>query len=152
MFIIILTCHWYDPGCTPFFVYLVVLFALFRICCIRSMSQLMTLTALHTLLIWLHCQSISPLLYPVMSLLMTLIILYTWIKFDYFVFVVSCPCLYCWPWLHSIHCLSIYLAFVVHCPSLSEDGVAQSVEHWTANLAARVRSPVGEEPSNLVHS
>ena len=25
-----------------------------------------------------------------------------------------------------------------------------SVEHWTANLAARVRSPVGEEPSDLV--
>ena len=31
-----------------------------------------------------------------------------------------------------------------------EDGVAQSVEHWTANLAARVRSPVGEEPSDLI--
>ena len=31
-----------------------------------------------------------------------------------------------------------------------EDGVAQSVEHWTANLATRVRSPVGEEPSDLV--
>ena len=32
----------------------------------------------------------------------------------------------------------------------SEDGVAQSVEHWTANLAARVRSPAGEEPSVLM--
>ena len=31
-----------------------------------------------------------------------------------------------------------------------EDGVAQSVEHWTANLATRVRSPVGEEPSDLI--
>ena len=30
------------------------------------------------------------------------------------------------------------------------DGVAQSVEHWTANLATRVRSPVGEEPSDLI--
>ena len=34
--------------------------------------------------------------------------------------------------------------------SLTEDGVAQSVEHWTANLATRVRSPVGEEPSDLI--
>ena len=33
---------------------------------------------------------------------------------------------------------------------LNEDGVAQLVEHWTANLAARVRSPVGEEPSDLI--
>ena len=33
---------------------------------------------------------------------------------------------------------------------LFEDGVAQLVEHWTANLAARVRSPVGEEPSDLI--
>ena len=32
----------------------------------------------------------------------------------------------------------------------SQDGVAQSVEHWTANLATRVRSPVGEEPSDLI--
>ena len=31
-----------------------------------------------------------------------------------------------------------------------EDGVAQSVEHWTANLATQVRSPVGEEPSDLI--
>ena len=31
-----------------------------------------------------------------------------------------------------------------------EDGVAQSVEHWTANLATRVRSPVGEESSDLI--
>ena len=31
-----------------------------------------------------------------------------------------------------------------------EDGVAQSVEHWTANLATRVRSPVGEEPFDLI--
>ena len=31
-----------------------------------------------------------------------------------------------------------------------EDGVAQSVEHWTANLATRVRSPRGEEPSDLI--
>ena len=33
---------------------------------------------------------------------------------------------------------------------LCEDGVAQSVEHRTANLATPVRSPVGEEPSDLV--
>ena len=32
----------------------------------------------------------------------------------------------------------------------NEDGVAQSVEYWTANLATRVRSPVGEEPSDLI--
>ena len=32
----------------------------------------------------------------------------------------------------------------------NEDGVAQSVEHWTANLAARVRSLVGEELSDLM--
>ena len=31
-----------------------------------------------------------------------------------------------------------------------EDGVAQLVEHWTANLAAWVRSLVGEEPSDLM--
>ena len=31
-----------------------------------------------------------------------------------------------------------------------EDGVAPSVEHWTSNLAARVRSSVGEEPSDLM--
>ena len=31
-----------------------------------------------------------------------------------------------------------------------EDGEAKLVEHWTANLAARVRSPVGEEPSVLM--
>ena len=31
-----------------------------------------------------------------------------------------------------------------------EEGVAQSVEHWTANLATRVRSPVGEELSDLI--
>ena len=31
-----------------------------------------------------------------------------------------------------------------------EDGVAQSVEHWTANLATRLRSPVGEEPCDLI--
>ena len=31
-----------------------------------------------------------------------------------------------------------------------EDGVVQLVEHWTANLAARVQSPVGEELSNLM--
>ena len=31
-----------------------------------------------------------------------------------------------------------------------EDGVAQSVEPWTANLVTRVRSPVGEEPSDLI--
>ena len=30
------------------------------------------------------------------------------------------------------------------------DGVAQTVEHWTANLATQVRSPVGEEPSDLI--
>ena len=29
-------------------------------------------------------------------------------------------------------------------------GVAQSVKHWTANLATRVRSPVGEEPFHLI--
>ena len=34
------------------------------------------------------------------------------------------------------------------CPH--EDGVAQLVEHWTANLATRIRSPVGEEPSDLM--
>ena len=33
---------------------------------------------------------------------------------------------------------------------LREDGVAQSVEYWTANLATRVLSPVGEEPSDLI--
>ena len=34
--------------------------------------------------------------------------------------------------------------------SIMEDRVAQLVEHWTANLAARVRSPVEEEPSDLM--
>ena len=34
--------------------------------------------------------------------------------------------------------------------SILEDGVAKSVEHWTANLATRVRSPVGEELSDLI--
>ena len=33
---------------------------------------------------------------------------------------------------------------------VTEDGVAQLVEHWTANLATWVRSPVGEEPSDLM--
>ena len=42
----------------------------------------------------------------------------------------------------------IYSAFLGF--SSVEDGVAQSVEHWTANLATRVRSPVGEEPSDLI--
>ena len=32
----------------------------------------------------------------------------------------------------------------------NEDGVAQYVVHWTAYLATRVRSPVGEEPSDLI--
>ena len=32
----------------------------------------------------------------------------------------------------------------------SEDGVAQLVEHWTSDLAARVRPPVGEEPTDLM--
>ena len=36
------------------------------------------------------------------------------------------------------------------CYMLWEDRVTQSVEHWTANLAARVRSPVGEVPSDLM--
>ena len=45
-------------------------------------------------------------------------------------------------------CTSINIAR--RCTHLEQDGVAQSVEHWTANLAARVRSPVGEEPSNLI--
>ena len=43
--------------------------------------------------------------------------------------------------------------FMIKCHSECvsiEDGVAQSVEHWTANLATRVRSPVGEEPSDLI--
>ena len=31
-----------------------------------------------------------------------------------------------------------------------EDGVVQLVENWTANLATRVRSPVGEELSDLL--
>ena len=33
---------------------------------------------------------------------------------------------------------------------LVEDGEAQSVEHWTANLATRVRSPVEEELFDLM--
>ena len=31
-------------------------------------------------------------------------------------------------------------------PLVGEDGLAQLVEHWTANLATRVRPPVVEEP------
>ena len=45
-------------------------------------------------------------------------------------------------------CLLSTVIFAVS--SVLEDGVAQSVEHWTANLATRVRSPVGEEPSDLI--
>ena len=33
-----------------------------------------------------------------------------------------------------------------------EEGVAQSVEHWTSNLAAQVRSPVGEQLSDLMYA
>ena len=33
---------------------------------------------------------------------------------------------------------------------LFEDGVAQSVEHWTANLATQVRFPLREEPSDPI--
>ena len=49
----------------------------------------------------------------------------------------SCPCYIL---------ISFYMKF---CPPF-EDGVAQLVEHRTAVLAARVRSPVGEEPSDLM--
>ena len=33
---------------------------------------------------------------------------------------------------------------------LLEDGVAQLVDHWAADLADRVRSPVGEEHYDLM--
>ena len=53
--------------------------------------------------------------------------------------------------VHGPSCPATYLrGSLVTLISRSEDGVAQSVEHWTANLATRVRSPVGEEPFDLI--
>ena len=56
---------------------------------------------------------------------------------------------------NPIHFLSICAKRILNvnkvlCYFLFDDGIAQLVEHWTADLAARARSPVGEEPSDLM--
>ena len=62
-----------------------------------------------------------------------------------------------WPWpltykINRVHPLTManMSAKFDKATQSGEDGVAQSVEHWTANLATRVQSPSGEEPSDLI--